>query len=170
MSDLKRELKVVDALKSQFGNKILSIEAVNPRRIHMTVPDPVHLEVFKFAIEKWNAWHLIAISSVDTPEGVFAVIYHFDIVPPHDADTAISINLRVDCPDRANPKISSAYPVLHGSQFFEREAHDLMGIDFVGHPGLERLILPDDFPNGVYPLRKDFLLDIQKEEADKKGD
>jgi len=165
MSDLKREQKVVDALKSQFGDKLLEVEAVRPRRINVTVADPDHLEVFKFAIEKWNAWHLIAVSSVDTPDGVFAAVYHYDIVPPHDAETAITMNLRVDCPSRENPTITSATSVVSGAQFFEREAHDLMGIVFKGHPSLDRLILPEDFPDNVHPLRKDFLLDIQKEEA-----
>ncbi|MHC1629175.1 MAG: NADH-quinone oxidoreductase subunit C [Candidatus Nezhaarchaeales archaeon] len=32
--------------------------------------------------------------------------------------------------------------------------HDLMGIVFKGHPNLERLVLPDDWPEGVYPLRR----------------
>jgi NADH-quinone oxidoreductase subunit C len=40
---------------------------------------------------------------------------------------------------------------------------------FEGNPNLSRLILPDDFPDGVYPLRKDFLLEIQKEEQAKKA-
>ncbi|MCF2143169.1 MAG: NADH-quinone oxidoreductase subunit C [Candidatus Heimdallarchaeota archaeon] len=169
MSDLKREQQVVDALKSHFGEKLLSIETTFPRRIDCTVKDPDHLEVFKFAKEKWKAWHLIAISSVDTPDGVIAAVYHFDIVPPHGTETAITLNLRVDAPNREKAEITSAVSVIPGAQFFERETHDLMGIYFKGHPQLDRLILPDDFPDNVHPLRKDFLLEIQKEEAAKKA-
>jgi NADH:ubiquinone oxidoreductase subunit C len=111
---------------------------------------------------------MIAVSSIDTPDGIIAAVYHFDIVPPHNNETAISINLRVDCSDRNDPHVTSMSSVIPGAQFFEREAFDLMGIVFDDHPQLERLILPDDFPDGVHPLRKDFLLDIQKEEAAKK--
>jgi NADH-quinone oxidoreductase subunit C len=168
MSDLKREQKVVDALKKQFGDKLLEVEASLPRRVNVKVANPEHLEVLKFAKEEWNAWHMIAVSSVDTPDGVIAAVYHFDIVPPHNNETAITINLRVDCANRNDPHITSASSVIPGTQFFEREAFDLMGIVFDDHPQLERLILPDDFPDGVHPLRKDFLLDIQKEEAAKK--
>ncbi len=168
MSDLKREQKVVDALKEQFGDKLLVAEAQLPRRVNVKVANPDHLEVFKFAKEKWNAWHMIAVSSVDTPDGIIAAVYHFDIVPPHNNETAITINLRVDCADRNDPHIKSASSIIPGVQFFEREAFDLMGIVFDDHPQLERLILPEDFPDGVHPLRKDFLLDIQKEEEAKK--
>ena len=40
MSDLKREQKVIDTLKSKFGDKILEAEIQNPRRIHIKVADP----------------------------------------------------------------------------------------------------------------------------------
>ena len=167
MSDLKREQKVIDTLKSKFGDKILEAEIQNPRRIHMKVADPDQRELFAFAMEKWNAWHLIAMFGVDTPDGVIACVYHFDIIPAHGAETAVTLNLRVDSADHEKPVLTSISSVIPGAQFFERETHDLMGIYFEGHPGLDRLILPEDFPENVHPLRKDFLLEIQKEEAAK---
>ena len=169
MSDTKREQKVIDALKSQFGDKILEAEIPALRRVNVKVADPDQLEVFAFAKEKWNAWHMVAISGVDTPEKVIACVYHFDIIPPHNGETAVTMNLRVDCADYNNPKLTSSSEVIPGVQFFERETHDLLGIFFEGHPDLSRLILPEDFPDGVHPLRKDFLLEIQKEEAAKKA-
>jgi Ni,Fe-hydrogenase III component G len=44
--------------------------------------------------------------------------------------------------------------MIKGAEFIEREMHDLLGIDFPGHPNLVRLILPEDWPDGVYPLRR----------------
>ncbi|HUU79477.1 MAG TPA: NADH-quinone oxidoreductase subunit C [candidate division Zixibacteria bacterium] len=169
MSKLKDEQEIVNALKSHFGDKILEAEVERVRRIHVKVADPDQLDVITFAKEKWNSWHMIAVSSVDKPDGTFAVVYHYDIRPPHGGQTAITMNLMVDCPDRNNPKITSITKVFIGAQYFEREAHDLMGIVFEGHPDLSRLILPEDFPEGVYPLRKDFLLEIQKAELEKKN-
>jgi NADH-quinone oxidoreductase subunit C len=168
MSKLTDEQEIVDALKKQFKEKVLEAEVLRERRIHVKVADPDHLDVLSFAKEKWQAWHLIAVSSLDKPDGVIAAVYHFDIRPPHAGKVAITMDLMIDCPDRKNPKITSASEVIPGAQFFEREAYDLMGIVFDNHPNLSRLILPDDFPDGVHPLRKDFLLDIQKEEAKKK--
>jgi len=128
MSDLKREQKVIDTLKSKFGDKILEAEIQNPRRIHAKVADPDQRELFAFAMEKWNAWHMIAISGVDTPDGIIACVYHFDIIPPHGAETAVTLNLRVDCADHDKPVLTSVSSVIPGAQFFERETHDLMGI------------------------------------------
>ena len=168
MSNLKDEQAIVDALKKQFGDKLLEAKVEYQRRIHVKVADPNQLDVISFAMENWNSWHLIAVSSLDTPDEKFAVVYHYDIRPPFGGQTAITMNLMVECPDRKNPKITSMTKVLIGAQYFEREAHDLMGIVFEGHPDLSRLILPEDFPEGVYPLRKDFLLEIQKAELEKK--
>jgi len=165
---LQDEQNIVDTLKSQFGKKILEAEVQQERRIHVKVADPDHLEILSFAMEKWQAWHIIAISSVDKPDGVIAAVYHFDVRPPFGGQVAISMNLMIDCDTRDNPKLASAYNLINGAEFFEREAHDLMGIVFEGNPNLSKLILPDSFPEGVYPLRKDFLLEIQKEEQAKK--
>ena len=69
---LKDEQQIVDTLKSQFGEKILEAEVLRERRIHVKVADPDQLEIFSFAMEKWKAWHLIAMSSLDKPDGVIA--------------------------------------------------------------------------------------------------
>ncbi len=56
-------------------------------------------------------------------------------------------------------KIPSITPEIKGANWAEREAMDMLGIEFEGHPEPRRLILPDDWPEGVYPLRKDFKYD-----------
>ncbi len=55
--------------------------------------------------------------------------------------------------------VPSITPAVRGAEWAEREAHDMVGVVFEGHPNLERLILPEDWPEGVYPLRKDFPYD-----------
>ncbi len=56
----------------------------------------------------------------------------------------------------SNLKIPSITPVISGANWAEREAMDMVGIFFDEHPEPLRLILPDDWPEGVYPLRKEF--------------
>ena len=53
-------------------------------------------------------------------------------------------------------KIDSVYPVWPGADWLEREAYDMLGIIFVGHPDLRRLLTWNGY--GSYPLRKDYPL------------
>ena len=56
---------------------------------------------------------------------------------------------------RNNPKIDSIVDIWRGADYQEREVWDLMGIKFIGHPNLKRIMLWDGFPG--HPLRKDFV-------------
>ena len=55
-----------------------------------------------------------------------------------------------------NPRIDSISDVVPAANWAEREIRDLVGIEPVGHPYPKRLVLPDGWPDGVHPLRKDF--------------
>ncbi len=63
------------------------------------------------------------------------------------------IRVRVQVPE-ADATLASLYEVHAGTEAMEREAYDLMGIEFSGHPDLSRILLPDDWEG--HPLRKDY--------------
>jgi NADH-quinone oxidoreductase subunit C len=67
--------------------------------------------------------------------------------PPH----LLRVRVGVAHDDPVVPSISGIYP---GANFYEREAYDLFGIEFAGHPDLARILLPDDWEG--HPLRKDY--------------
>jgi NADH-quinone oxidoreductase subunit C len=81
----------------------------------------------------------------------FAVVYHL---------LSISLNqrlrLRVFCPDDEQPMVDSVTDIWAGANWFEREAFDLFGILFKGHPDLRRLLTDYGFIG--HPFRKDFPL------------
>ncbi|MEM1687486.1 MAG: nickel-dependent hydrogenase large subunit, partial [Zestosphaera sp.] len=55
-------------------------------------------------------------------------------------------------------KVDTISDLFRASDWYELEAHDLVGVEFNGRP-LRRLVLPDDWPEGLYPLRKDISVD-----------
>lgn len=61
----------------------------------------------------------------------------------------LKIHIRGD--DPVAPSVTSIWP---GANWHEREAYDLFGIHFTGHPDLRRLLMPDEWEG--YPLRKDY--------------
>lgn len=64
------------------------------------------------------------------------------------------IRLKVFLP-RDNPKVPSVYWIWKAADWQERETYDMYGIEFEGHPGLKRLLMPEDWVG--YPLRKDYI-------------
>lgn len=61
--------------------------------------------------------------------------------------------------DPAQARIPSVANIVPGVGWAEREVRDLIGVEPVGHPDPRRLVLPDDWPDGIHPLRKDFKVD-----------
>ncbi|RWX78840.1 NADH-quinone oxidoreductase subunit C [Neorhizobium lilium] len=93
----------------------------------------------------------IDISGVDYParEKRFDVVYHM-LSPRHNSRVRVKI---VAGEDEAVPSVYSVYP---GADWFEREAWDMYGIIFDGHPDLRRILTDYGFEG--HPLRKDFPL------------
>jgi NADH-quinone oxidoreductase subunit C len=91
------------------------------------------------------------IDAAVAPGTRFAVVYHL---------LSISLNhrlrLRVFCGDDAEPMVDSVTGIWAGVDWFEREAFDMFGILFKGHPDLRRLLTDYGFIG--HPFRKDFPL------------
>lgn len=95
--------------------------------------------------------NLVDIAGVDWPQRArrFDVVYHL-LSPSQNA----RIRVKVQCgEDEAVPSACAVYP---GADWFEREAWDLYGILFTGHPDLRRILTDYGFEG--HPLRKDFPL------------
>ena len=81
----------------------------------------------------------------------FAVVYHLLSI-----DLNHRVRVRVFCDDDEQPAVSSVVDIWPSANWFEREAFDLFGIVFDGHPDLRRLLTDYGFVG--HPLRKDFPL------------
>jgi NADH-quinone oxidoreductase subunit C len=94
---------------------------------------------------------LIDICGVDWPERAerFDVVYH--LLSPHQ-----NVRIRVKVTTDEETPVPSIVEVFAAADWFEREAYDLYGILFTGHPDLRRILT--DYGFDGYPLRKDFPL------------
>jgi NADH-quinone oxidoreductase subunit C len=85
----------------------------------------------------------------------FAVAYHLLSITHNQR-----LRLRSRCVDAEDPIIDSVVDIWPGANWFEREAFDLFGILFDGHPDLRRILMPDDWEG--YPMRKDYPVQIKQ--------
>ncbi len=93
--------------------------------------------------------YLSSVTGVDyLPEGKMEVVYH-----AYQSTGGPGLVFKVQVP-RADPVVPSLVPVYPGADFQEREAWDLLGIRFDGHPNLRRILMWEGFEG--HPLRKDW--------------
>jgi NADH:ubiquinone oxidoreductase subunit C len=76
------------------------------------------------------------------------VLYHF-------CHGAAVLTLRVRL-SYQNPSIASICSLIPSANLYERELSEMFGIEVLGLPQAGYLLLPDDWPKGIYPLRKEF--------------
>jgi NADH-quinone oxidoreductase subunit C len=86
------------------------------------------------------------------PEGVVAERFEVAVVL-RSLSPARMVRVRVQVPE-TDPVLASAWDLYPGAEAMEREAFDLFGIRFVGHPDLTRILMPEDWEG--HPLRKDY--------------
>jgi NADH-quinone oxidoreductase subunit D/NADH-quinone oxidoreductase subunit C/D len=111
---------------------------------------PEHLKELAIKLrDEMDYESLSSVTGVDyLAQGQMEVVYHLRKLTGGEP-----IELKVQLP-RENPVVDSLVPVFPGADFQEREAWDLLGIRFEGHPDLRRILTWEGF-NG-HPLRKDW--------------
>jgi Ni,Fe-hydrogenase III component G len=131
--------------------KFLSQTAPEPNRIDLVI-EPAQLTACAGALAAARWGYLSAITGLDhgVESGKLEALYHF-------CNKAAVITLRVPLP-RENPVVPSVCGLIPSATLFERELMEMFGIVCEGTPDTRRLFLPDEWPDGVYPLRKDFIV------------
>jgi len=145
------------ALGASFVNaKIYQREVAVKKNLFQSIWIYVKRDAFRQAVEhicKLQEYpHLAVISSSDLGDSV-ELIYHFTIYYGHHLKE-LSLGLCLNLP-KNDLKIPTITDIIPGALFTERETQEMMGVEVVGIPDNRRLFLPEDFPEGVYPWRKD---------------
>lgn len=142
--------ELIRTLRERLGGAIKSIAEPVTGKVQVAVaPDSV-VAAARMLYREVGARFLIT-AGIDSREerDCFDVDHVFSL----DKDK-IFIVLRTSVPGDA-AVVSAITPEVPAAGWAERELQDLLGVTAEGHPDPRRLILPDDWPEGVYPLRKD---------------
>ncbi|HUS96392.1 MAG TPA: NADH-quinone oxidoreductase subunit C [Hyphomicrobiaceae bacterium] len=141
-----------ESLEARLGNAIIS-QHVRFGELTLNVQRGKIIPVLKLLRDDGACRFevLIDICGVDWParENRFDVVYH--LLSPR-----VNQRIRVKIEANETEPVPSAIEVFPAADWFEREAYDMYGILFAGHPDLRRLLTDYGFQG--YPLRKDFPL------------
>jgi NADH-quinone oxidoreductase subunit C len=137
-------------LKTQFGDAVgdLTDGKIDP---FVTVKADKIREVCQFAKTEAGLGfdYCEDVTGIDWPaRNLIEIVYHLYSLPQRH-----QIVLKVET-DRAWPSVPSVQGVWKAANWLEREVFDMLGVIFVGHPDMRRILLPDDWIG--YPLRKDY--------------
>jgi Ni,Fe-hydrogenase III component G len=147
--DTNELLQTAQALLIPFT---VRVEVPEPERVDIYLPADRLVEAVQAMVDA-GGWHLSAITALDIPEtetsqGAIELLYHF-------CQAAAVATLRIQAP-YSLPEVPSICGVIPSATLYEREMIELFGVICAGTPSTERLLLPDDWPDQVYPLRKSF--------------
>lgn len=145
---MKEREELAKKIQETLAGKAVSFRRDIPTKMYIQVEAENLPEAVRLVFEQLSGRYVIA-TGVDTPAGV-EILYHFSF----DA-VGLIVTLKVLL-DKEKPQVHSITPITAGAEWIEREIHELLGVEFVGHPNMRRLLLADDWPEGVYPLRRSY--------------
>jgi NADH-quinone oxidoreductase subunit C len=148
---------IVALLSEQFGEEVILGTTQNTLQSSITV-DPLSIaKVCRFLFEDERLYFdfLACITAIDNgvQAATMEVIYNLTSIP-YGRDLTLKIIFPRNQPGDPLPVIPTVSSIWKTADWHEREAYDLLGIDFLGHPDLRRILLPADWEG--YPLRKDY--------------
>lgn len=140
--------EVLGDLRKKFKDDIIEVFDKPPKKVYIEIKQESLVKVASYIFKDLKARFNTA-SGVDIRNHM-EILYHFLI---EDINLLISLRVKLQ---KSKLEIDSLSPIFEGANWIEREIHEILGINFKGHPDLKRLLLPDDWPDGVYPLRRDY--------------
>ena len=149
-----------ESIKSQLEEKFEflkdKIKVTRSRRIFTEYLSQDDFKVaFTYVVENLQFQHLCTITGLDEKE-FYGFIYH--LARPD----GIMLNLKSSA-SKENPVIETITSHFPGGDIYEREIEDLLGVKVEGLPAGNRYPLPDGWPPGQHPLRKDWYPEVLSE-------
>lgn len=128
----------------QAGDQSITVDAAHLKTV---------CEALKNGEHEFNV--LQVVSGVDYPEEQIIEVNY--ILASFTKNTELILKVKLPRGDENNlPKVDSVASLWKAANFQERETFDMLGVEFVGHPDLRRILCPEDWKG--FPLRKDYVV------------
>ena len=157
--EIKAFMKEVSSVKG-----VNNVGLVRNNVVKFDLDKEVSKDFFVKLKDDFGFEHCSLITAIDN-QPQFELVYHFSAINGsifvQDSSVAVMAEIHIFL-ERDTPTVESVSDLWFGANWHEREAFDLMGIYFIGHPDLRRVLLPEGFAG--HPLRKDYVYEIHEEE------
>jgi NADH:ubiquinone oxidoreductase subunit C len=151
MKNMLTEEEIITSLKNRFGGKIYNVVIAKDRRVFVEVDRSIIREALSYMKNSLGFDHLSTITGLDSGREL-ELVYHI----VRENSLVVSLKTKIS---KTDPRIDSVSDVYIVAELYEREVYDILGVKFEGHPNLSRLILPEDWPEDLHPLKKDVTLE-----------
>lgn len=143
--------ELIKKISEKFGSKVLKVVKSGDKKAYIDIYPKDIVDITKYIFKDLGLRFNIA-SAVDDL-GAIEILYHFSL-----DRSGVVVTIRALLEDKDTPHIDTITGITKSAWWIEREIHELFGIEFDGNSDLRPLLLPDDWPKGVYPLRKNFVV------------
>jgi len=148
------EKEILDKLKRNMGPKhVLKTSVPRTGKVFVEIDKKKLKDAIRF-LKTAGFTHLSAITGLETEDEI-ELLYHLS-----NGGVLLTIRVKLPLSETVIPSITTH---IQGATLYEQEIHELLGVNFEGHPNLAPLILPDDWPKDNYPLRKSRRTEKEKE-------
>jgi Ni,Fe-hydrogenase III large subunit/Ni,Fe-hydrogenase III component G len=152
--------EVTARMRGLLGRHLTEMVSPTPERLYMSVAPGAIRTAVRALYDDLGARYVISVGLDRRADGEgFEVLHCFALDAPH---LRLALRARLDADRPSIPSITSIVP---GASWAELEMRDLLGIQPERHPEPRRLILPDEFPDDLHPLRKDVPYNVQPPEG-----
>lgn len=148
-----REDAVINQLKSRFPEAVKQTKIDRSRRVTVEFESGRLLEIAKFMRDELGFDHVKGIAGVDYPTHKKIELLYFAASFSKPEIQDLIVILKTELP-RDNAVIASSVTVWESAHFHEREAFEMFGVKFEGHPDLRKLLTLDNW-DGPPPMLKD---------------
>lgn len=147
---VEEHLEVINSLKNELKEALSDFKyLVEKKTLSILIDrDSISKAIKVLKDVSRSEVHLTTISGADLGEGEIELTYFLWLLPQR-----LRVIVKTKLP-KNDLRIQSVVEMIPAAVLYEREVYEMLGVIFEGHPKLERLFLPENWPENVYPLRR----------------